>query len=161
MRRLPRGEGEARAVGLAERLGLTSPLLHEPLRALSKGSLQKVVVIQALLGQPALVVLDEPFAGLDVDASQALRALIDEATGAGSTVVFSDHRERDIRPGADVVWSVADGGVHEHAVERPSSRLPELPGVLEALEASGRLRLVVGSEHSDHVLATLVAHAGT
>ncbi len=77
---------------------------------------------------------------------------------ARSTVVFSDHRERDIRPHADVIWTLADGGVHEHSVDRPSPHLPGLPGVLDVEEAGGRLRLVVGSEHSDRALATLVAH---
>ncbi len=87
VRRLRRAEGEARVAALAGRLGLDS-LLHEPLGSLSKGSLQKVVVIRALLGRPALVVLDEPFAGLDAGASQALCELIREAAAAGSTVVF-------------------------------------------------------------------------
>ncbi|HEX3873253.1 MAG TPA: hypothetical protein VHW26_03830 [Solirubrobacteraceae bacterium] len=53
--------------GLARALRLES-LLAESLGALSKRSLQKVVMIAALLGRPRLVVLDEPIAGLDADA---------------------------------------------------------------------------------------------
>ena len=119
LRRLPGPVGEARAAALAARLGV-GEFLGEPLRTLSKGSLQKIVIIQALLGEPALVVLDEPFAGLDAAASVALADLLGEVTASGSTVLFSDHRERDVRPRADLVWSVSDGGVDERPSSGPS-----------------------------------------
>ena len=127
LRQLSEAAGHAHTTALAERLGVTS-LLGEPLRTLSKGSLQKMVVIQALLGEPALVVLDEPFAGLDADASVALCDVLGEVAATGSTVLFSDHRERDVRPRADLVWHVSDGAVHEQPGARAQSVLPRLPG---------------------------------
>ena len=159
MRHLGHVEGERRAVELAQRLGLTTRHLREPLGTLSKGSLQKVVLIQALFGQPALVVLDEPFAGLDVDAAGALDEVLGEATAAGSTVVFSDHREHAARAQADVMWTVSGGAVQQGVADRPVPDLAHLPGVVEAREvAGGDVRLVAASQASDQILAILVAN---
>jgi ABC-2 type transport system ATP-binding protein len=96
---------------LADRLGFES-MMSDRLTTLSTGSLQKVVVAQALLGSPELVVLDEPLAGLDRDARRALSALIGERAQAGAAIVFSDHSEGGARPPADIVWRLADGRVH-------------------------------------------------
>ena len=159
LRGVPRDEGEHRMAALAERLGLTASLLAEPLRALSKGSLQKVVVIQALLGRPALVVLDEPFAGLDVEAAGALDELIGEVAAEGSTVVFSDHRERAARLRTDVVWSVSDGKVQAGAADRPPIDLLRLPGLIDTRAIpGGRVRLLAASQASDRILAILVSN---
>jgi ABC-2 type transport system ATP-binding protein len=86
-------------------------LLEERLPALSKGSLQKIVLIQALLGSPSLLVLDEPFAGLDAKTQEALAALLAERRDRGAAVVVSDHRPDGPRVDADVVWRVGDGHV--------------------------------------------------
>lgn len=85
----------------ADRLGF-SPLLDEPLRELSKGSAHKVGLMQALLPDPGLLVLDEPFAGLDPGTRSALPAILSERAAAGATVVVSDHQRclRDV-PGID------------------------------------------------------------
>jgi ABC-2 type transport system ATP-binding protein len=157
------GGGQARADALAERLGLGA-MVDEPRGALSKGSLQKVVVIQAMLARPALVVLDEPFSGLDVDGSQALCELIAEATATAtatataSTVVFSDHPARDVRPNAELVWSLSDDDMQEHPGARPMLRLPELPGAINTGNDGKGVRLVIGSQDSDRALAALVSH---
>jgi ABC-type uncharacterized transport system ATPase subunit len=58
---------------------------------LSKGSRQKVVVAQALLGEPGLIVLDEPFSGLDRAAVAALAEVLDERVATGAAVVLADH----------------------------------------------------------------------
>ena len=111
LRGLDRAEGERRAGALVERLGLGA-LTAEWLEALSKGSLQKVVLVQALLGEPRLAVLDEPYAGLDGEAQDAVRGLIAEQAAAGRTVVFSDHRPPVAAPSvAHRVWRIEDGRV--------------------------------------------------
>ncbi len=102
---------EDAALALAQRLGFAE-LLPERMGALSKGSLQKVVLTQALAGAPDLLVLDEPFSGLDADARAALAELVRERSHAGAAVVFSDHSEAgQTRPQADLAWLVAGGGV--------------------------------------------------
>jgi ABC-2 type transport system ATP-binding protein len=97
----------------SRRLGFES-LLGDRLRELSNGSLQKVVVAQAFLGSPALIVLDEPFPGLDSDAQRALGRLIDERAAEGAAVVLSDLGGRDDVAGPPIVsrsWHVAEGRV--------------------------------------------------
>lgn len=86
-------------------------LLEERLPALSKGSLQKIVLIQALLGAPSLLVLDEPFAGLDARAQAALAGLLAERRDGGAAIVVSDHRPDGPRVDADVRWRVGGGQV--------------------------------------------------
>jgi ABC-type multidrug transport system ATPase subunit len=103
-------EIEAEAAGLAARLGCAE-LLGERMAALSKGSLQKIVLIQAFLGGPGLLVLDEPFDGLDAEARLALSRLVAERAGSGAAVVFSDHRRAQPRPRVDSEWTVAAAGV--------------------------------------------------
>jgi ABC-type multidrug transport system ATPase subunit len=111
---------------LAERLDCAA-LLGEPLPSLSKGSLRKVVLIQSLLGAARLLVLDEPFDGLDAAAQASLRAILDERRVAGVAVTYSDHRPSGARPRTDAVWSVGDG-----AVRRTRAREREREAVFEA-----------------------------
>jgi ABC-type multidrug transport system ATPase subunit len=135
--------------GLAERLALTS-LLPERLEALSRGSLQKVVLVQALLGAPDVLVLDEPFNGLDLDAQRTLVEILGERRAAGSAVVLSDHSADDAPPIADVTWQMRDGAVESQA-SAPSN------GVLERHGDATHTSLLVARGESDRVLVTLVA----
>jgi ABC-type multidrug transport system ATPase subunit len=108
-------------VSLAERLGF-SELLGERMAALSKGSLQKVVLTQALAGDPDLLVLDEPFSGLDADARATLADIVRERAARGRAVVFSDHSEAgQTRPAADVRWLVDGGAVTVAPAPRPAA----------------------------------------
>jgi len=59
---------------------------------LSKGMQQKVQYIAAVIHQPDLIILDEPFSGLDPVNSRLLRELIDEQHNAGRTIIFSTHQ---------------------------------------------------------------------
>jgi ABC-2 type transport system ATP-binding protein len=57
----------------------------------SKGMRQKILLIAALLHNPDLILLDEPFSGLDVNAALVLRELIQQLAKRGKTVLFSSH----------------------------------------------------------------------
>ncbi len=61
------------------------------LRTLSKGLLQRVGIAQAILNQPALLILDEPMSGLDPAGRAQMRELIQAQQRAGTTVLFSSH----------------------------------------------------------------------
>ncbi len=58
---------------------------------LSKGMQQKVQFLAAIVHDPELVILDEPFSGLDPVNARLLRSLIDELHGEGKTIIFSTH----------------------------------------------------------------------
>ena len=67
------------------------PDRHVAISAYSKGMRQKVLIAAALLHNPELVVLDEPFSGLDVNMGLILRDLISELARKGKVVLFSSH----------------------------------------------------------------------
>jgi ABC-2 type transport system ATP-binding protein len=64
---------------------------HAPISAYSKGMRQKVLLSAALLHNPDLLLLDEPFSGLDVGTALVLRSLISELAARGKVVLFSSH----------------------------------------------------------------------
>ncbi|GII59363.1 ABC transporter ATP-binding protein [Planotetraspora thailandica] len=74
-----------------ERLGMAH-LLRHPLPDLSKGSAHKVGLVQALMREPGLLILDEPFAGLDAATRAELPRIIGEISTRGGIVVVSDHQ---------------------------------------------------------------------
>ena len=88
-----RGPGEAgRSVdGWLERLGLAGRAADR-LDALSHGSQQRVQLIAALVNEPDLLVLDEPFSGLDPLALDAMAGLLSGLAAGGVTVLFSSHQ---------------------------------------------------------------------
>jgi ABC-2 type transport system ATP-binding protein len=64
---------------------------HAPISSYSKGMQQKVLLSAALLHNPDLILLDEPFSGLDVPTSLVLREVIQELAARGKVVLFSSH----------------------------------------------------------------------
>ena len=74
-----------------ERLGLVARGADR-LDALSHGNQQRVQLIAALVGEPDLLVLDEPFSGLDPIAMDAMSGLLTELAFGGATVLFSSHQ---------------------------------------------------------------------
>ena len=74
-----------------DRLGLASRA-RDRLDALSHGNQQRVQLIAALVNEPELLVLDEPFSGLDPLAIAAMSDLLAEVAGNGATVLFSSHQ---------------------------------------------------------------------
>ena len=90
LRCLPR---RAMALKINEFLRLFSlfPNRHVPISSYSKGMRQKVLIAAALLHNPDLVILDEPFSGLDVSMGLILRDLISALAQRGKVVLFSSH----------------------------------------------------------------------
>jgi ABC-2 type transport system ATP-binding protein len=74
-----------------ERLGLADRT-NAHLDALSHGNQQRVQLIAALVNEPELLVLDEPFSGLDPIAMGTMSELLAEVAAAGATVLFSSHQ---------------------------------------------------------------------
>ncbi|WP_219509994.1 ATP-binding cassette domain-containing protein [Nonomuraea ceibae] len=88
---MARVRGGARWRPWAERLTMQH-LLDVRLGELSKGSAHKVGLAQALMGEPGLLLLDEPFAGLDADTRDALPPIVADLSARGVVVVASDHQ---------------------------------------------------------------------
>lgn len=64
---------------------------HAAISSYSKGMRQKVLLSAALLHGPELILLDEPFSGLDVGSAMVLRSLMQELAGRGKVILFSSH----------------------------------------------------------------------
>jgi ABC-type multidrug transport system ATPase subunit len=94
--------------GWAERLGFDA-YLDERLANLSKGTAQKVGLAQALLAKPGLLVLDEPWEGLDAQTRQEIPAIVAEVAEDGGIVLISDH-QGEMATLADIqAWLLVDG----------------------------------------------------
>lgn len=90
LRNLPRRESSEQIDGLLRLLSLHDDR-HASISGYSKGMRQKVIIAAALLHNPDLVLLDEPFSGLDVGSALVLRSLIQELAARGKVVLFSSH----------------------------------------------------------------------
>jgi ABC-2 type transport system ATP-binding protein len=90
-------------VGLQDRSGTR-------LSALSGGQKRRVALAQALLGEPALLILDEPTTGLDPEQRAALRSVLSHI-GGSATILLATHQTEDVAALCDRVVVIADGGV--------------------------------------------------
>lgn len=95
----------ARLYGLAPAAPLVGRMLDRlavgperrvPLRRLSRGMTQRVALARALLHGPRLLILDEPFTGLDAESAGRLVALLDEARQAGAALLVVTHELADV-----------------------------------------------------------------
>jgi ABC-2 type transport system ATP-binding protein len=90
LRDLPGRESAEQIDGLLRLLSLHDDR-HASISGYSKGMRQKVLIAAALLHNPDLILLDEPFSGLDVGSALVLRSLIQELAARGKVVLFSSH----------------------------------------------------------------------
>ncbi|MFC3297068.1 ATP-binding cassette domain-containing protein [Clavibacter michiganensis subsp. insidiosus] len=131
------GVSRARVDGVIDALGL-STVAKRKFRALSLGMKQRVCLGIALLGEPKILVLDEPMNGLDVEGIEWLRTTMQTYVANGGTVIISSHLLNELQAFADRVIVVSQGRiVADEAVQNSSpdaSRVQALnPPELEAL----------------------------
>jgi ABC-2 type transport system ATP-binding protein len=84
---------------------------HDELKQLSKGNQQKVQLIAAVLHQPALVILDEPFSGLDPINQEKVVLFLQQLKAKGMTVILSAHQMAMVEKLADHMLLMAQGQV--------------------------------------------------
>ena len=145
-------------------LALAPADLRRPIGALSRGTRQKINLVQGLQHRPALLVLDEPAEGLDPLGKRALFELLGAARERGATVFFSSHVLSEVEELCDRVALIREGRLI--AVERiaalrrnlgrrvsftlsgPSAelraRLSALPGIDDLREHGGRWSFTAG-----------------
>jgi molybdate transport system ATP-binding protein len=96
---------EARRASVVELFRL-SPLLGRRVMLLSNGETRKLLLARALLGDPELLVLDDPFAGLDPASREELRAILDGLASSGRTLVVATAREDELPSSVERVLRV-------------------------------------------------------
>ena len=111
---------------------------YQTLSSYSKGMRQKVLITAAVLHDPRLVVLDEPFSGLDVSAARVLKGFVRTLAEQGKMVLFSSHVLEVVEQVCSRVVILKDGQIVGHdsvANLRAVLRLPSLDAVFAALTA--------------------------
>ena len=105
---LPTSLASSRVDAMLERLGLQQ-YAARPAGELSKGNQQKVQIACAALHEPPLLVLDEPFSGLDIPNAEAVLALLREIQSRGTAVILSSHQMWQLETLCDTFSIVAGG----------------------------------------------------
>jgi len=124
LRGLPLAEGRRRATQLLEEAGL-GHAAAKPIRTLSKGMAQTVQLLGTIVHKPRLLVLDEPFSGLDAINQQRLEGLIRAQVDDGATVLFSTHVIAHAERLCERITVIAKGGVRfDGTVAAARDRLP-------------------------------------
>ena len=153
---LSRREARSQAMALLERVELAEWAL-KPVQALSKGMQQKVQLCTALIGGPRLLILDEPFTGLDPLNTQLFEEILAERRAAGTTVLLSTHQMNKVEELCDRALMINRGHMvlygavrdirrkhSDHAmVVRTAGRLDLVPGVRSIETRNGDATLVL------------------
>jgi len=123
---------------------------YQTLSSYSKGMRQKILISAAVLHNPQVVVLDEPFSGLDVSAARILKAFVKALADEGKIVVFSSHVLEVVEQVCSRVVILKDGVVVGHdsvSQLRSTLQLPSLDAVFASLvreeNVTGRARGLV------------------
>jgi len=149
-------EARAAATALLKRVDLSAHV-DKQVMALSKGMQQKVQLCTALIGDPRLLILDEPFTGLDPINVQMFEDLLEERSATGTTIILSTHQMNKVEELCDRALMinrghmVLYGAVPEirrqhggHAVRVSGGRVPAgVPGVRTIESLNGSTRLVL------------------
>ena len=118
----------------------------DKIKTLSKGNQQKVQVIGTLIHEPKLLILDEPFSGLDPVNAELLQNGIMELKAKGSSIIFSSHNMNNVEAMCDKLLMIHNGDKVLYG------------GVHEVRESFGRTRLFI--ETKDFTLEELKALPG-
>ncbi len=142
LRGLPLAEGRRRADGLLAEHGLDHAA-KRPIRTLSKGMAQTVQLLGTLVHRPRLIVLDEPFSGLDALNQGRLEQLIRAQAADGVTVLFSTHVIAHAERLCERIAIIAGGRVRfEGAVEAARGQLrPQVRLATRTTEGAWRAAL--------------------
>ncbi len=113
----PDGEAPRQGSLEAERLDRLSgqldlqPLLNKPILSVSTGEISRVIIARQLARQPRMLVLDEPFEGLDATGRQEMVAMLDRLAGSGLPMLLITHHQDELFPSITHVLTLADGHV--------------------------------------------------
>ncbi len=108
--------------------------LTDKIKSLSKGNQQKIQLIVTLIHEPSLIILDEPFSGLDPVNTALLKRVILEEKERGATIIFSDHVMTNVEELCDQLLMIQDG------------QLVLNGGIQEIRRQFGRTRLFISSD---------------
>jgi ABC-2 type transport system ATP-binding protein len=161
LRGLPLATGRARGEGLLKDNGL-GDYVDKPIRSLSKGMAQTVQLFGTIVHRPKLIVLDEPFSGLDAINQGRLEALIREEAAGGATIIFSTHVIAHAERLCERIAIIAGGKIRfEGKVSDARDRLrPQVRLETRAEDGTWRAALPADAERRDGVWHFELPQAG-
>jgi len=113
LRGMPRTVLEPKMDELLQLVGLWEDR-HSALAGYSKGMRQKILLLAAVLDDPELLILDEPFSGLDVNATLVLRSLLESLAGRQKMILYSSHVLEVVEKVCHTVLILRQGQVVAH-----------------------------------------------
>lgn len=170
---VPEQQLRTRVPQLLDRVGLAEQA-SKPIRAFSKGMMQRVGLAQSMVNNPEILFLDEPSSGLDPAGRKLVRDIIREQRDRGATVFLNSHLLGEVEQSCDRVafiragevvgryemnaWQTEDMEVEIQARHLSQIALAKLDGMAQHLHLQGeRLRLRVASrEQLPNVVRSLV-----
>lgn len=149
-------------------------MLHTPLQLLSKGSLQKIGVIQALIKQPDILLLDEPLSGQDQRSQQVFVQKMKLLQKQQTTLIMSCHEKHLIRSLSDTAYRIENKQIQAIDIgffttescfqltfvdEERRAVLPELSFSLK--QSDNQLQISVPASQTNQVIQTMLNHHWT
>ena len=89
------------------------PENKKPVGKYSLGMRQRLGIAQAIMEDPQILILDEPFNGLDKDGVRDIHALLQEQKAQGKTIILASHSAADISQACDVVYEMEHGALRQ------------------------------------------------
>ena len=136
--KIPSNERESLIADYADRLEITSAL-GDLISGYSHGMTQKLAILSALIHKPRLMILDEPFVGLDPKAAAVVKSLMHELCQSGGAVFFSTH-----------VLEVAEKLCNKVAIIKDGK-----------LVKSGRMEDIVGDDSLEEIFLDIASDGGS
>lgn len=110
LKRIEENEAKESIMALLAKLNLEE-VANDKLKTLSKGNQQKVQLIQALMNNPSIIILDEPFSGLDPVNSQILKDLVLEIMNDDMYMIFSSHQMSHVEDICEDITMIDHGSI--------------------------------------------------
>ncbi len=166
-------EAQPRITGYLERFDLLTSR-NKKVKELSKGMQQKAQLITTLIHEPELIIIDEPFSGLDPVNTQMVKDLLREERDRGATILMSTHQMHQVEELCDRIVLIDHGRTvlyghlgeirkqfsgHAVLVSTPNP-LPNLPGVLQIEPHNSAYRLNLAATTSTQEILKRLVEAG-
>jgi len=154
---LPKETAQAKAGRLLEALDLEQSA-NKLIRGYSKGMRQKILIVSAMLHDPDLIILDEPFSGLDANAVSVFKEIFHEASRQGKALIFCSHILEVVERLADRVLIIKDGkelvtGTPEQIISKTGfasldKAFNQLTGAGDVDERARHIVDIIGDRHN-------------
>jgi heme exporter protein A len=121
-----------RALKAIQKMGLTK-YQHKPVRTFSRGMQQRLTIARALLHDPAILLFDEPYTGLDGEAARILDETLRDLHQPGKIIIVADHHPLRMLPFASHIAWLQNGNISHHVPVETLADVPELDNYLRRM----------------------------